>query len=47
MFNLFELLYNFFAGKNKKEESPVQIVEVQQETVVKKPKKTRKKKVVK
>ena len=47
MFNLFELIYNFFVGKNKKEEQTVQVVEVQPEVVVKKIKKPRKKKVEK
>lgn len=47
MLDLFELIYKFFVGKNKKENVPDQEVEVEQETVVKKPRKPRKKKVEK
>lgn len=47
MFNVFELIYNFFVGKNKKQNVPVQEVEIQQQIVVKKPRKPRKKKVEK
>ena len=45
MFNLFELLRNFFIGKNKEEELPiVPIVEIQQVVSEKKTRKLRKKK---
>lgn len=44
MASVFELIRNFFV-KNKKEEPVVQVqVKVQEETVVKKPRKPRKKK---
>lgn len=48
MFNLFQLLYNFFVGKNKEETPPpAPIVEVQEPVVEKKTRKPRKKKAEK
>lgn len=44
MFNIFELLYNFFTGKSKKETTST-VVQIQEPVEVKKVKKPRKKKV--
>lgn len=47
MINLFELLYNFFSGKNKKETIIAPVVEVQDPLPSKKGRKSTKKKTEK